>query len=657
MVAVSLPTPTAASGQPPPSSSLPPSEVVYTTLIQTYLNLLCYDNATFLAERNAAQFPQSENAIYLLAYCYYRTGSVKGARSILLNRWLGRNASVVSSSSNTIDIELERTRSSARYLLAKCCYDLQLYSEAEETILKHTRELFARELSEGKGSINGVKIKGNRNEAMDAWIVSSSTSQEQTSSQCPIPNGSAGLYLLGNICRRTNRRQRAIEYYRLSLKLDPLMWTSYEAICELAGPEKNTSSFSVDGKGEMFFQADDPQIYFGVEPPKLSPRHTMKSMGMMGGGPGGHGFMSGVVASSGGGGGDSYTTASEGRDQHSMGSFQLNRYGTPSTPYTGFGKMNIGTTEFTNTGAAANTTMHQGVGGNVNFNLPPTASTVAPRARGGRQTGDGLPQTNLFAATPGLPPSETPANPPITTTATKATPANVNDSNNVASPPASAIGYANQVLDRARRVVAGITYEPSPESINHSATKNASQRKARFANELTFSSTPMPLSSSTTPAQHSGNTDSVAPPPFHAGVSTVKGEKRALFTTTEEEDEDAETLSSRKKSPKKEERAKEEMTQTSSEEDDEGGGTKSTPSGGVGQLELDEMTQSEEVGKVLKLLCGIGAAYKYLCQVSFCVCVTLFFYGREENVPLEPMKIRSSLLRSTSYSNYCTFSC
>ena len=268
-----------------------------------------------------------------------------------------------------------------------------------------------------------------------------------------------------------------------------------------------------------------------------------------------------------------------------------------------------------------------------------------------------MPQTNLFAVTPGLPPSETPANPPISTT-TKATPANVNDSNNAASPPASAIGYANQVLDRARRVVAGITYEPSPESINHSATKNASQqRKARFANELTFSSTPMPLSSSTTPAQHSGNTDSVAPPPFHAGVSTVKGEKRALFTTTEEEDEDAETLSSRKKSPKKEERAKEEMTQTSSEEDDEGGGTKSTPSGGVGQLELDEMTQSEEVGKVLKLLCGIGAAYKYLCQVSFCVCVTLFFYGREENVPLEPMKIRSSLLRSTSYSNYCTFSC
>ena len=34
-----------------------------------------------------------------------------------------------------------------------------------------------------------------------------------------MPNGPAGLHLLGKICRKTNRRQRAIEYYRLSLKV------------------------------------------------------------------------------------------------------------------------------------------------------------------------------------------------------------------------------------------------------------------------------------------------------------------------------------------------------------------------------------------------------------------------------------------------------
>ena len=95
MATVALPPsglPTSAMHQQhPSSSSSSSSEAVYTKLIQTYLNLLCYDNAIFLAERNAAEFPSSENSIYLLAYCYYRNGNPKSARSILLNRWLGRN--------------------------------------------------------------------------------------------------------------------------------------------------------------------------------------------------------------------------------------------------------------------------------------------------------------------------------------------------------------------------------------------------------------------------------------------------------------------------------------------------------------------------------------------------------------------------------------
>jgi hypothetical protein len=34
------------------------------------------------------------------------------------------------------------------------------------------------------------------------------------------------------------------------------------------------------------------------------------------------------------------------------------------------------------------------------------------------------------------------------------------------------------------------------------------------------------------------------------------------------------------------------------------------------QFIADTVTESEHVGKVLELLCGIGAAYKYLWQVS-----------------------------------------
>ena len=45
------------------------------------------------------------------------------------------------------------------------------------------------------------------------------------------------------------------------------MWTSYEAICELGGPIGNSD------------EADDPQSIFAVDPPSLSPRHTVNMDG------------------------------------------------------------------------------------------------------------------------------------------------------------------------------------------------------------------------------------------------------------------------------------------------------------------------------------------------------------------------------------------
>ncbi|EJK69461.1 hypothetical protein THAOC_09280, partial [Thalassiosira oceanica] len=235
-----------------------PSESVHTSLIQTYLGLLCYENATFLAERYAAAFPNSENAVYLLAYCYYRSGSPKSARSVLLSRWLSRNN--VSSVLKSADVDLERTRSSARYLLAKCCVELGYYGEAEEVLVRHAREKFSRVVDKNAGIVNGVKINGNWSEAMDAWII-------QEARPCPIPNGAAGLNLLGLICRKTNRNQRSIEYHRMALKLDPLMWTSYEAICELSGPVGSST------------EADDPNSIFGVPAPVLSPRNEENALG------------------------------------------------------------------------------------------------------------------------------------------------------------------------------------------------------------------------------------------------------------------------------------------------------------------------------------------------------------------------------------------
>jgi len=566
-----------------------PDEVVYTSLIQTYLSLLCYDNAIFLAERLAAHCPTSENAIYLLAHCYYRNGSAKRARSVLLSKstmeWTSASSNNFNSR-NAADggnddvaaiggagIELERTRSAARYLLAKCCFDLGSYGEAEEALLKHAREQFSKCVARGDVKIRG----GNRNEAMDAWIINSSVNNaddmSSSATSCPIPNGAAGLNLLGNICRRSNRRHRAMEYYRLSLKLDPLMWTSYEALCELGGAE-----------GTNVEEADDPKSIFGVDAPLLSPRGEEGAvMGTQ------HNFLrtgrnvsatdaSATAAASHG----NAIAATPG--QQSLHSFKLNRYGTPSTPYSTFDQMKIGT----DTNSQLYTEAKQA----ADLHQPATTSTIASRTRSRVE----LPQTKLFDTS-------------VTTTAQKATPMTTTIDESAARD--SAIGYANEVLDRARRVVAGMTYEPSPESKSPANMRHRSQsrKSVGFAassnisvppaatttgDDLTFSQTPLP------------GTPNDVPAPFHAAVSSVKGEKRALFTTI-----DGGTV--KRKSPKKGETKDEDVSVVQTDSEMTRGREKND---GTINL-LDGETEHHHVSKVLELFCCLGAAYKYLCQVRF----------------------------------------
>lgn len=75
-------------------------------------------------------------------------------------------------------VEEQKVRNSARYLLATCCYQLGLYGEAEEALLRSARERFGREVVMGKDGVSGKgkKIRGNVNEAMDAWIVKTDVS-------------------------------------------------------------------------------------------------------------------------------------------------------------------------------------------------------------------------------------------------------------------------------------------------------------------------------------------------------------------------------------------------------------------------------------------------------------------------------------------------
>lgn len=48
-----------------------------------------------------------------------------------------------------------------------------------------------------------------------------------------VPNGAAGLHLLGEAARASGRHTAAATYFRTALRLDRFLWGSREALCEL----------------------------------------------------------------------------------------------------------------------------------------------------------------------------------------------------------------------------------------------------------------------------------------------------------------------------------------------------------------------------------------------------------------------------------------
>jgi anaphase-promoting complex subunit 3 len=175
-------------------------EATYTSLIQEYLQVMCLENATFLAERMVASC-RSINAWYLLGVCHFRSNAPQRALSVLEHN----NAFL-------------KEHPPTAYLMAKCCFQLQQYGRAEEILLQTARADYRDYKANHRQSEHSNKAFTNDDAddrdgpvTMNEWVVESSP--------CPVPNGAVGLYLLGNVCRRSNRKRRAMEYYRMSLQV------------------------------------------------------------------------------------------------------------------------------------------------------------------------------------------------------------------------------------------------------------------------------------------------------------------------------------------------------------------------------------------------------------------------------------------------------
>lgn len=150
------------------------------------LRLNLVKNACFMAERLCAQNSQEEN-VYILALAYHRFGKPARAREVLKGH----------------------QSEQCRYLVAQCCVELGKLSEAEDHLLG-----------------------GSHASDVDRESYDSSEYQNR------VPNGAAGFYLLGHICRASGRKVQAIKHLKTALELNPLLWSAYEDLCQLgAGAE------------------------------------------------------------------------------------------------------------------------------------------------------------------------------------------------------------------------------------------------------------------------------------------------------------------------------------------------------------------------------------------------------------------------------------
>ncbi|CAF3338443.1 unnamed protein product [Rotaria socialis] len=177
--------------------------------INQFIHNFDYVDALFLAERLYAEVKNDEST-YLLARTYYLSGDVNKSY------WLLRNSSI-------------EHVPAAKLLLAKCCFDTEKLHEAESILVG------------GSLSINTL--------ALDDFVHDHGD------------QAAFALQLLAKVCEKSDRHQKASECYRKSLKHNPFLWSSFEALCRL-GERVDTSIFcsSAIKANRSISESSQPQI-------------------------------------------------------------------------------------------------------------------------------------------------------------------------------------------------------------------------------------------------------------------------------------------------------------------------------------------------------------------------------------------------------------
>lgn len=148
------------------------------------------DNAQFLGERMAAQFPGDGDALFLLASAHFRRG---------------RHATVLA-------LLRAAPGPRARFLLAQSCRALGRLQEAE----MHMHDLL-RDPAGMPAADRALRVDVDR---------------------------SAALCLQGYICKDANRTDQAKEYFTAALQANPFLFCALQALCQMGWLTSNPDACS-----------------------------------------------------------------------------------------------------------------------------------------------------------------------------------------------------------------------------------------------------------------------------------------------------------------------------------------------------------------------------------------------------------------------------
>tara|TARA_B110000091_G_scaffold212447_1_gene259216 strand:+ start:68 stop:1930 length:1863 start_codon:yes stop_codon:yes gene_type:complete len=173
-------------------------------LINHYLSLHVYSTATFLCERLYAQ-NKKPSILNKLAACYYASNHIE--KTFMLLRGC--------------------TSPDNRYLYAVCAEKLGNLQEAEKSLL-YDSTCPSVPLATHIKNLNNTVLNNTSspNECAAA-------TRQFVQDQMHVPNGASGLFMLGTICRKGNRKQQAHTCFKLCLVLEPHFWGAFAALSEM----------------------------------------------------------------------------------------------------------------------------------------------------------------------------------------------------------------------------------------------------------------------------------------------------------------------------------------------------------------------------------------------------------------------------------------